>query len=112
MFPSRDLCRGRSRSASCVTSLDPILGVNRGSNWRRIMFLSCYVFRVRSRSPIGGTSLNLIQCASRDPIWSTIMFLNRVVSGSESESDRLYYSGSDSGCEARSKLEFDYVSES
>jgi hypothetical protein len=71
--PSRDPCRGRSRSASGGTSLDPILGGSRCPNWSRIMFPSRDPCRGRSRSPIGGTSLDLIHGAIRDPNWSRIV---------------------------------------
>jgi hypothetical protein len=67
LFPSLDLCWGRSRSTSGGTSLDPILGASRGPKWRRIMFPSYDL--CRSRSPSGGTSLHPILDANRGPNW-------------------------------------------
>jgi hypothetical protein len=73
MFPSRNLCRGRSQSPGGGTSLDPILGASRGPNWITIMFPSRDLCRGRSRSESGGTSLDQSLGSSRGPNWRSIV---------------------------------------
>jgi hypothetical protein len=73
MFPSRDLCRGRSRIPSGGTSLDPVLGASWGPNWSTIIFPSRDLCRGRSGSPSGGTCQVPILGASPSPKWSAIV---------------------------------------